>query len=954
MTMKKTSKIVLAVIVVVMLGIGISTFFKVNGSIGSDKVQLRLAHGQAGDSEIGGTIAYLSDLVAEDDSMNMEVSVYPSGVLGSETAMVELVQAGVLDMAKVSANTLGQFDDRYTIFSLPYLFKGQDHYYSAMANSTAIRELFDATEDAGYIAIGYYCNGARNFYLKDDVAVTSPDVLKGKKIRSMVSSTSMDMIEAMGGSPVPMSSSETYTSLQQGIVDGAENTELALTVDKHEEIVKSYTYTEHQYTPDIYIISTKVWNKLTEMFKVEREKGVYDAETKLPQGIDVYGPGYIDKENEVIVGLQTDAPLKRGIFPKGGIRMVENSLEAYGYHLDPMTKEIFTKYRKTHNEGVFSAYTEEMIAARRSAIITGLPDAYGRGRIIGDYRRVALYGTAILIEEKKRFLNRLDIQEITEEIIQSREEISEQIKALKAFEKMCASYGFDVTRPAQNAREAVQFVYLAYLAAVKDQDGAAMSIGRTSTFLDIYIEKDIREGKLTEEEAQELVDQLIIKLRIVRFLRTPEYNDLFSGDPVWVTESLGGQGVDGRSLVTRTSYRYLHTLYNLGPAPEPNLTVLWFKNAPENWKRFCAKVSIDTSAIQYENDDLMRPDYGDDYGIACCVSPMKIGKQMQFFGARANLAKCLLYAINGGRDERSGVQVAPMFEPVRGEYLEYDEVMAKYEQMMRWLAKVYVNALKIIHYMHDKYAYEAFEMSLHDGDVERIRATGIAGLSIVADSLAAIRDTKVRVLRDERGLAVDFEREGEYVPFGNNDDRTDSIAVEITEKFMEYLRQHETYRHAKPTQSILTITSNVVYGKKTGTTPDGRIGGTPFAPGANPMNGRDTKGAIAALASVAKLPFQHAHDGISYTFAVSPATLGKEREVQINNLVSLLDGYFTPDGGQHLNVNVFDKDLLIDAMEHPEKYPQLTIRVSGYAVNFVKLTREQQLDVISRTINHSL
>ena len=710
-------------------------------------------------------------------------------------------------------------------------------------------------------------------------------------------------------------------------------------------------FIQSNYTPyegdDSFLVASsektrKVWNKLTEMFKVEREKGVYDAETKLPQGIDVYGPGYIDKENEVIVGLQTDAPLKRGIFPKGGIRMVENSLEAYGYHLDPMTKEIFTKYRKTHNEGVFSAYTEEMIAARRSAIITGLPDAYGRGRIIGDYRRVALYGTAILIEEKKRFLNRLDIQEITEEIIQSREEISEQIKALKAFEKMCASYGFDVTRPAQNAREAVQFVYLAYLAAVKDQDGAAMSIGRTSTFLDIYIEKDIREGKLTEEEAQELVDQLIIKLRIVRFLRTPEYNDLFSGDPVWVTESLGGQGVDGRSLVTRTSYRYLHTLYNLGPAPEPNLTVLWFKNAPENWKRFCAKVSIDTSAIQYENDDLMRPDYGDDYGIACCVSPMKIGKQMQFFGARANLAKCLLYAINGGRDERSG------------EYLEYDEVMAKYEQMMRWLAKVYVNALKIIHYMHDKYAYEAFEMSLHDGDVERIRATGIAGLSIVADSLAAIRDTKVRVIRDERGLAVDFEREGEYVPFGNNDDRTDSIAVEITEKFMEYLRQHETYRHAKPTQSILTITSNVVYGKKTGTTPDGRIGGTPFAPGANPMNGRDTKGAIAALASVAKLPFQHAHDGISYTFAVSPATLGKEREVQINNLVSLLDGYFTPDGGQHLNVNVFDKDLLIDAMEHPEKYPQLTIRVSGYAVNFVKLTREQQLDVISRTINHSL
>ena len=698
----------------------------------------------------------------------------------------------------------------------------------------------------------------------------------------------------------------------------------------------------------------KVWNKLTEMFKVEREKGVYDTETKLPQSITTYGPGYIDKDNEVIVGLQTDAPLKRGIFPKGGIRMVENSLEAYGYHLDPMTKEIFTKYRKTHNEGVFSAYTEEMLAARRSAIITGLPDAYGRGRIIGDYRRVALYGTARLIEDKKQFQKRLDIQELNDEIIRNREEVTEQIHALQDFEKMCAAYGFDVTRPAKDAREAVQFVYLAYLAAVKDQDGAAMSIGRTSTFLDIYIEKDIREGKLTEEEAQELVDQMIIKLRIVRFLRTPEYNDLFSGDPVWVTESLGGMGIDGRTLVTKTCFRYLHTLYNLGPAPEPNLTVLWADKLPENWKKFCAKVSIDTSAIQYENDDLMRVDYGDDYGIACCVSPMKIGKQMQFFGARANLAKCLLYAINGGRDERTGVQVAPKFEPITSEYLDYNEVMEKYEQMMRWLAKVYVNALKIIHYMHDKYDYEAYEMALHDGDVQRIRATGIAGLSIVADSLAAIRDCRVKVIRDERGLAVDFEREGEYVPYGNNDDRTDAIAVEITEKFMNYLRQHETYRNAVATQSILTITSNVVYGKKTGTTPDGRQGGTPFAPGANPMNGRDVKGAVAALASVAKLPFHHAHDGISYTFAISPATLGKERDIQVSNLVGLLDGYFTPDGGQHLNVNVFDKDLLVDAMEHPEKYPQLTIRVSGYAVNFVKLTREQQLDVISRTINHSL
>ncbi len=722
-------------------------------------------------------------------------------------------------------------------------------------------------------------------------------------------------------------------------------------------------FIQNNYTPydgdDSFLVPStdktqKVWDKLSEMFKIEREKGVYDAETRLPQGIDTYGPGYIDKDNEVIVGLQTDAPLKRGIFPKGGIRMVENSLNAYGYQLDPMTKEIFTRYRKTHNEGVFSAYTPEMLAARRSAIITGLPDAYGRGRIIGDYRRVPLYGTTILIEDRQKYLNRLDIQELTEETIQSREETSEQIKALKAFEKMSASYGFDVTRPAKDAKEAVQFLYLAYLAAVKDQDGAAMSLGRTSTFLDIYIEKDVREGKLTEAEAQELIDQFIIKLRIVRFLRTPEYNDLFSGDPVWVTESLGGQGVDGRSLVTKTSFRYLHTLYNLGPAPEPNLTVLWFKNAPENWKKFCAKVSIDTSAIQYENDDLMRPDYGDDYGIACCVSPMKIGKQMQYFGARANLAKCLLYAINGGRDEISGVQVAPKYEAITSEYLDYNEVMDKYEQMMRWLAKTYVNALKIIHYMHDKYAYEAFEMALHDGHVERIRATGIAGLSIVADSLAAIRDTKVKIIRDKRGLAVGFEREGEYIPYGNNNDSTDNIAVEITEKFMEYLRQHETYRNAIPTQSILTITSNVVYGKKTGTTPDGRPGGTPFAPGANPMNGRDTKGAIAALASVAKLPFQHAHDGISYTFAVSPSTLGKEKKIQINNLVSLLDGYFTPDGGQHLNVNVFDKSLLLDAMEHPEKYPQLTIRVSGYAVNFVKLTREQQLDVISRTINQSL
>lgn len=721
-------------------------------------------------------------------------------------------------------------------------------------------------------------------------------------------------------------------------------------------------FIQHNYTPytgDESFLegpsekTLKVWNKLTEMFKVERAKGVYDTETKLPQSIDTYGAGYIDKENEVIVGLQTDAPLKRGIFPKGGIRMVESALKAYGYELDPATKEIYTRYRKTHNEGVFSAYTADIRAARHAHIITGLPDAYGRGRIIGDYRRIALYGTDNLIEEKKRYLDRLDIQEMTEEVIQQREEISEQIKALKDFVKMCANYGFDVTKPATNAREAVQFVYFGYLGAVKDQDGAAMSIGRISTFLDIYIERDLKNGTLTEKEAQELIDQMVIKLRIVRFLRTPEYNELFSGDPVWVTASEGGMGIDGRTLVTKTCFRMLHTLENLGPAPEPNLTVLWSERLPEAWKKYCAKISIKSSAIQYENDDLMRVDYGDDYGIACCVSPMKIGKQMQFFGARANLAKCLLYAINGGKDEITGEQVSPEYAPITSEYLDYEDVMAKFEQMMRWLAKVYVNALKIIHYMHDKYDYEAFEMALHDGHVERTRATGIAGLSVVTDSLAAIKYGKVKVIRNEKGIAVGFENTG-YVPFGNNDTNTDNLALMITEKFMEYMRQHETYRHAVPTQSILTITSNVVYGKKTGATPDGRPAGVPFAPGANPMNGRDTKGAVAALASVAKLPFQHSHDGISYTFAISPATLGKDNETQVNNLVNLMDGYFTPDGGHHLNVNVFDRELLVDAMEHPEKYPQLTIRVSGYAVNFVKLTKEQQLDVISRTINQSL
>lgn len=698
----------------------------------------------------------------------------------------------------------------------------------------------------------------------------------------------------------------------------------------------------------------KVWNKLTEMFKVEREKGIYDAETKIPQAIDAYGPGYIDKDAEVIVGLQTDAPLKRGIFPKGGLRMVKNSLEAFGYEIDPLTEEIFTKYRKTHNEGVFSAYTDEMKACRKSGIITGLPDAYGRGRIIGDYRRVPLYGVDRLIEDKQQQMKVLEVAEMDDETIRRREEIFEQIKALKSFVKMGQAYGFDLSRPAENAKEAVQYLYFGYLAAVKDQDGAAMSLGRTSTFLDIYIQRDLENGVITEKEAQELIDQFIIKLRIVRFLRTPEYDALFSGDPTWTTESLGGQGVDGRTLVTKTSFRYLHTLYNLGPAPEPNMTVLWSVSSPENWKNFCAKVSIDTSAVQYENDDLMRPEFGDDYGIACCVSPMKIGKGMQFFGARANLPKTLLYALNGGRDEKSGVQVAPKFAPVTGDYLEYEDVMEKFEQMMKWLAGVYVNALKIIHYMHDKYAYEAFEMALHDLDIERTQATGIAGLSIVADSLAAIRDSKVKVVRNESGLIVDFEREGEYVPFGNNEDSTDDLAVMVTEKFMNYLRTHETYRHSRATQSILTITSNVVYGKKTGNTPDGRRAGAPFSPGANPMNGRDTRGAIASLASVAKLPFHHANDGISYTFAIAPNALGKTAEDRIENLVSMMDGYFTPQGGQHLNVNVFNRELLEDAMENPEKYPQLTIRVSGYAVNFVRLTREQQLDVLSRTINSKM
>ncbi len=719
-------------------------------------------------------------------------------------------------------------------------------------------------------------------------------------------------------------------------------------------------YTE--YTGDESFLSKpteatlQLWNTLTEMFKVEREKGIYDAETRIPSQIDAYGAGYINKELEKIVGLQTDKPLKRAIFPNGGLRMVEQGLEAYGYKLAPETADIFKKYRKTHNEGVFSAYTESIKKARSSAIITGLPDAYGRGRIIGDYRRVALYGVDRLIQERQMRFEMLDVEEMSDEIIRLREEITDQINALKALKRMASAYGFDISKPASNAREAIQWIYFGYLGAIKDQNGAAMSIGRVSTFLDIYIERDLKNGLVTEEEIQEMMDHFVMKLRIVRFLRTPEYDSLFTGDPVWVTESLGGMSKGGKSFITKNCYRMLHTLYNLGPSPEPNLTVLWSESLPESWKKYCAKVSIDTSSLQYENDDLMCPQFDDDYGIACCVSPMKIGKQMQFFGARANLPKALLYAINGGKDEKSKIQVAPdhfIPEKITSEYLDFDEVWAKFDKMLDWVADTYVKALNIIHYMHDKYSYEALEMALHDVDVIRTQAFGIAGISIVADSFAAIKYGRVKVVRDEQGDAVDYIVEGEYVPYGNNDDKTDQFAVDIVELMMNKIRKQKMYRNAIPTQSVLTITSNVVYGKKTGSTPDGRKGGEPFGPGANPMHGRDTKGAIASLASVAKLPFEHANDGISYTFAITPDTLGKSENEKVTNLVYLLDGYFNQTG-QHVNVNVFNRDLLEDAMAHPENYPQLTIRVSGYAVNFIKLTKEQQLDVINRTITERI
>ncbi len=636
--------------------------------------------------------------------------------------------------------------------------------------------------------------------------------------------------------------------------------------------------------------------------------------------------------------------------PFGGIRVVKAGLEAYGYQLDRQTEEIFTKYRKTHNDGVFDVYTRSMRLARRSGIITGLPDAYGRGRIIGDYRRVALYGVDRLIDDKKTQQESLEQEAMDEATIRLREELSEQIRALFELKEMAASYGFDIGRPAANAREAVQWVYFGYLGAVKEQNGAAMSLGRVSTFLDIYFERDLQSGASSEVELQELIDHFVMKLRMVRFLRTPDYNALFSGDPTWVTEAIGGTSNDGRTLVTRNSFRFLHTLSNLGTAPEPNLTVLWSENLPENFKEFCAKVSSETSSIQYENDDLMRPQYGDDYAIACCVSAMRIGKQMQFFGARVNLAKTLLYAINGGKDEKSGDQIAPQFPPITTEYLDYDEVRARFQEMMAWLAKTYINTLNVIHYMHDKYCYERLEMALHDRDVYRTMACGIAGLSVVADSLSAIKHAKVKVIRNEEGLAVDYSIEGEYPKYGNNDDRADSLAIELVQSFMNEIRQHKTYRGAVATQSVLTITSNVVYGKKTGSTPDGRKAGEPFAPGANPMHGRDSCGAIASLSSVAKLPYSDCQDGISNTFSILPQALGRMESDRTNNLVSLLDGYFH-DGGHHVNVNALDRQTLVDAMEHPENYPQLTVRVSGYAVNFIKLTREQQLDVIKRTFH---
>ncbi len=696
-----------------------------------------------------------------------------------------------------------------------------------------------------------------------------------------------------------------------------------------------------------------LWQKLKELLAIERERGgMYDIDEKTISTITSHKAGYIDGDLEQIVGLQTDEPLKRAIMPFGGIRLVHTELKAYGKEMDERVDEVFT-YRKTHNDGVFDVYTDEMKKARHSGVITGLPDAYGRGRIIGDYRRVPLYGIDYLIAQKEEAKRNFIFDAMTEDVIREREELSEQIRALKALKEMAASYGFDISQPAIDTKEAIQWLYFAFLAATKEQNGAAMSLGRVSTFLDIYSERDLKAGRYTEAEIQELVDHFVMKLRIIRFLRTPSYDALFSGDPTWVTESIGGVGLDGRHLVTKMSYRFLHTLTNLGPAPEPNLTVLWAQSLPNAFKEYCARLSVETSSIQYESDDLMRCDWGDDYGIACCVSAMRLGEQMQFFGARINLDKALLYAINGGRDEKDGSQVGPKLKPIEGEILDYDEVIDRYDAMTGWLAKLYIDTLNVIHYMHDKYSYEALEMALHDEKIVRTMAGGIAGLSVVADSLSAIKYATVRAIRDESGLAVDFAIEGSFPAYGNNDERVDSIARSLVEDFIAKMRRHQTYRNSVQTLSVLTITSNVVYGQKTGSTPDGRKAGEPFAPGANPMHGRDTKGSVASMKSVAKLPYSAAQDGISYTFTVVPQTLGKSEETQVANLVTLMDGYFA-DSGHHINVNVLEKDTLLDAMEHPERYPQLTIRVSGYAVNFIKLTREQQLDVIHRTFHHSL
>ncbi len=717
-------------------------------------------------------------------------------------------------------------------------------------------------------------------------------------------------------------------------------------------------YTPYEGTGDFLRGPTdttrELWKRTRSLLAEEvAAGGNLDIDTSTVGGITSHGPGYIDKENERVVGLQTDAPLKRAVLPYGGIRMVESACKAYGYELDPRITNIFDTYRKTHNDGVFDAYTPEMKAARKAGIITGLPDAYGRGRIIGDYRRVALYGVDKLIDDKRLQLESLDVGNLDDTTIRNREEISDQIDALGELVTMAGSYGFDVSRPAETAVEAVQWTYFAYLAAVKEQNGAAMSLGRVSSFLDVYIQRDLDAGSIGEEEAQELIDHFVVKLRLVRFLRAPEYNELFSGDPTWVTEVIGGMGTDGRTLVTRTSFRFLQTLYNLGPAPEPNMTVLWAKHLPAGFKDFCSQVSIDTSSIQYENDDLMRNYWGDDYGIACCVSAMRLGKQMQFFGARCNLAKALLYAINGGRDELNGIQVGPRFEPVQGDVLDYDQVMEKFDFFLDWIARLYVNTLNVIHYMHDKYSYERLQMALHDRDVYRTMACGIAGLSVCTDSLSAIKYATVHAIRNDEGTVVDFETTGEFPAYGNNDDRVDSIAVDLVERFMTKIARNPTYRDSVATQSVLTITSNVVYGKKTGNTPDGRRTGEPFAPGANPMHGRDQKGALASLASVAKLPYEYAQDGISYTFSIEPGSLGMRAAERVSNLRAILDGYFAQNG-HHVNVNVLSRETLLDAMEHPEEYPDLTIRVSGYAVHFIKLTREQQLDVINRTFHERL